>query len=78
MRFIADTGTDENYFGINFVADTGTGVLCSFEGGRIADQSCFGHNFDFIADTDIEKYYVRIISAMNSDTRYFQEISAYF
>ena len=34
MHFIADTDTDKNYFGIDFffVADTGTVVLCSFEG----------------------------------------------
>ena len=33
MHFIADTDTDENYFGIIvFVADADTAVLCSFEG----------------------------------------------
>ena len=37
--------------------------------GGIADQTCFGHNFEFIADTDTEKYYCRIISAMNADKR---------
>ena len=44
-------------------------VLCSFEGGRIADRNCFGIIFYFITDTDAEKYYFRIISAMNSDKR---------
>ena len=39
-------------------------------GGRIADRNCFGIIFDFIADTDREKYYFRSISAMNSDKRY--------
>ena len=53
-----------------FVADTDTAVLCSFERGRIADKNCFEHNFYFIADTDTEKYYFWIISAMNSDKRY--------
>ena len=34
MRFIADTDTDENYFGINFfVADADRVVLCSLKGG---------------------------------------------
>ena len=36
----------------------------------MADKNDFGHNFDFIADTDTEKYCFRIISAMNSDKRY--------
>ena len=53
------------------VADTETAVLCSLEGGGIADQNCFGHNFYFIADTDTEIYYFRIISAMISDRRYW-------
>ena len=53
------------------VADAETAVLCSLEGeGRIADQNCFGYNFYFIADTDTEKYYFGIISAMISDKRY--------
>ena len=78
MHFVADTDTDQNYFRVNFLsryrdflADTETAVLCSLEGGggRIADQNCFGHNFNFIADTDTEKYYFRIISAMISDKR---------
>ena len=30
MRFIADTDTAENYFGIFFAADADTAVLCSF------------------------------------------------
>ena len=38
-------------------ADRKTAVLCSLEGGGIADQNCFGHNFYFIADADTEKYY---------------------
>ena len=44
---------------------------CSLQpgGGGTADQNCFGHNFYFIADTDTEKYYFRIISAMISDKR---------
>ena len=38
MHFVADTDTDENYFGIQFfVADTDAAVLCSLEGGRTAD-----------------------------------------
>ena len=32
-------------------------------------KSIFGNNSDFVADTDTEKYYFRIISAMNSDKR---------
>ena len=51
------------------VADTETAVLCSLDGGRIADRNCFGHNSYFIADTDTEKYYFRITSAMISDKR---------
>ena len=53
-----------------FVADADTALLCSFEGGRIADRICFRFLFYFIADADTEKYYFRIISAMNSDKRY--------
>ena len=41
-----------------------------FWGGRIADRNCFGITFYVITDTDTEKYYFRIISAMNSDKRY--------
>ena len=55
MHFITDTDT-ENCFLLEsiFVADADTAVLCSFD---IADKDYFGHNFDFVADTDTEKYY---------------------
>ena len=54
------------------VADTETAVLCSLEGGGIADQNCLDNIFFyFIADTDTEKYYFRIISAMILDKRYW-------
>ena len=46
-----------------------------FWGGRTADKihkSYFRHNFDFMADTDTEKYYFRIIPAMNSDRPYLK------
>ena len=39
-------------------------------GASIADRNCFGIIFYFVTDTDTEKYYFRIISAMNSDKRY--------
>ena len=42
---------------IFFVADADRAVLCIFEGGRTADKNWFRNNFDFIADTDTEKYY---------------------
>ena len=48
---------------------------CSFQfwGVRIAGRNYFGIIFYFITDTDTEKYYFRIISAMNSDKRYCWE-----
>ena len=56
MPFIADTDTDENYFGINFSLQIQTQLFfAALRSGRIADQNCFGHNFDFIADTDTER-----------------------
>ena len=70
MRFVADTDTEENYFGINFSLQIQTQFFfAASRGGRIADQNSVGHNFDFVADTDTEEYYFRIISAMNSDKR---------
>ena len=68
MSFVADTDTDEYYFGINFRSRCR--YSCSL-GGRIADTNYFEHAFHFIADADTEKYYFRMISAMNSDIRYF-------
>ena len=69
MHFIADTDTDENY--LEFIFGSRYRDSCSLQpgGGGIADQNCFGHTFYFIADTDAEKYYFRIISAMISDKR---------
>ena len=49
------------------VADTDKAVLCSFEGGRMADKYYFGLNFDAIAEADAEKYYFRVISTMSLD-----------
>ena len=69
-QFIADPDTDQNYFGINFRSRYRHSWSLQFGGGRIADENYFGHNFYFIADTDTEKYYFRIISAVNSDKRY--------
>ena len=70
MHFIADTDTDQNYFGINFRSRCRHSRSLGFwGGGRIADRNRFGIIFYFIADTDTEKYYFRIISAMNSDKR---------
>ena len=43
--------------------------FAALRGRRVADRNWFGHNFDFIADTDTEKYYFWIISAMNLDKR---------
>ena len=42
-----------------FRADAETVVLCRLEGGEgsTADKDYSGHNLDFIADTDTEKYY---------------------
>ena len=57
MHFIADTDTDENYFGIVFCSRYRNSCSLQARGGGIADQNCFGHNFYFIADTDTEKYY---------------------
>ena len=45
MHLIADTDADNNYLGINFSLQIQTAVLCVFEGGQVADQNCFGHNF---------------------------------
>ena len=71
MRFIADTDTDENCSGISSSEQMQTQLFFfQFLGGHIADKNDVGNNFDFIADTDTEKYYFRIISAMNSDKRY--------
>ena len=55
------------------VADADTAVLCSLEGAarRIADKYYFGQNLNFIADTDTEKSYFRMISAMNLDKQYY-------
>ena len=70
MHFIADTDTDENYFGINFSLQIQTQLFFAVLKGRhIADENYFEHNFYFTADTDTEKYYFGIISAMNSDKR---------
>ena len=45
MRFIADTDTDENYFGIHVLLQMQTQLFfAALKGGRIADQNCFGHN----------------------------------
>ena len=39
MHFVADADADKNYFGIKFLlADAETAVLCSLEGGSIADK----------------------------------------
>ena len=35
--------------------------------GRIADNKYFGNHSDFVADIDTEKYYFRMISALNLD-----------
>ena len=70
MLFIADTDTDQNVFELIFRSRYRDS--CSLQprrGGRIADRNGFGHNFYFIADTDTENYYFRIISAMISDKR---------
>ena len=39
-------------------------------GGSLADRNHFGIIFHVVADADTEKYYFRIISAMNLDKRY--------
>ena len=71
MRFIADTDTDENYSGINFFRSRcrHSCFFLQFPGGHIANKNDVGNSFDFIADADTEKYYFRIISAMNPDKR---------
>ena len=46
FHFAADTDAEENSLGIQiFVADAETAVLCSLEGGSIADKNYFGNNF---------------------------------
>ena len=67
MHFVADTDTDENYFGLIFRSRYRYSCSLQFEGGHTADKILVGNNFCFIADTDTEKCYFRIISAMNSD-----------
>ena len=61
---------------INFRSRCRDSCSLQFRGGRIADNNYFGHNFYFIADTDTEKYYFRIISTMNLDKRYVPLFSA--
>ena len=71
MHVIADADTDENCFGINFSLHIQTQLFFAvWRGPRVADRNIFGIIFYFIADTDAEKYYFRIISAMNSDKWY--------
>ena len=42
---------------IFYIADIQTHLLFAVSrGGGVADQNCFGHNFDFIADADTEKW----------------------
>ena len=76
MHFIADTDTDEKYFGINF--GSRYRHSCSLQprgGGGIAERNCFGNNFYSISDTDTEKYFFQIISAMILDKRYTVNLS---
>ena len=68
MRFIAETDADNIDFVIHFSLQMQTRpFFAASRGDRVADQTGFGHNSDFIADT--ENCYCRIISAMNSDRR---------
>ena len=61
-----DTDADKKPFGNIFRSRYRHSCSLQFWGGRIADENYFGHNFiDFIADTDADKYYVWIISAIN-------------
>ena len=70
MDFIADTDTDENYFGINFPKQMQTQLLFAVLRGPHSRLNYFEHNFRFhSSNLDTEKYYFRIISAMNSDKR---------
>ena len=69
---MADTDTDEYCSGISFSLQIQTQLFFAVLRGRIADRNCFGIIFYFIANTDAEKYYFRIISAMNSDKQYLQ------
>ena len=69
MHFVADTDTDENVFGINFGSRYRQLFFAASRGGCIAEPNRLGHNFYSIADTDTEKYYFRIISAMILDKR---------
>ena len=48
LHLVADTETDDNYLGITFSLQIQTQLFfaASRGGGRIADQNCFGHNFD--------------------------------
>ena len=56
MHFIAestDTDTDVMFLKLIVRSNAYTAILCSLD---IADNIDFGHNFDFIADTDTEKW----------------------
>ena len=66
VHFIADTGTDKNI--LEFIFGSRYRDSCSLQprGGGRADQICFEHNLYFMADTDTENYYFRIMFATQS------------
>ena len=63
MHFVADTDAAENEFGISYRSRCRQSCSLQLRGGRIASQNYSGHHFYFIADADIEKSYIRTISA---------------
>ena len=69
MHFTGDTDDmkNENDIGHNSSLRIYTQLFLAASRGPHSRSNCFGHCFYFIADTDAEKYYFRIISAVNSD-----------
>ena len=59
----------QKYFELFFRSRCRHSCSLQFWGWRIADRNHFGITFYFIAETDTEKDYFRIISAMNPDKR---------
>ena len=68
-RFVADVDADELILELSFRSSCRRSCSLQLRAGSMAEKIDFGHNLHFIADTDTETYYSRIVSAMILDRR---------